>query len=110
VELLDQHIEAALSTVYDPCSVAAGRPMSLIDMRLVTGWTFADGVLDITFCVTFAGCTMAPHFVEAAKTELEKIAGVQTVKTQIVTDYVWTPPDPVAIIGTPQSWRTRITP
>jgi metal-sulfur cluster biosynthetic enzyme len=110
LDLLDQRIEAALSLVYDPCSVAAGRPLSLVDMNLVTGWTFADGVLDITFCVTFAGCTMAPHFVEAAQAELEKIDGMHVVNTHIDTDHIWTPPNPKVITGTPQSWRTRVTP
>jgi metal-sulfur cluster biosynthetic enzyme len=110
VDVLDQQIEAALSAVYDPCSVAAGRPTSLLDMHLVTGWTFANGILDITFCVTFGGCTMAPHFVEAAKAELEKIACIQKVKTQIDTSHIWSPPTPVAMTGTPQSWRSRVIP
>ena len=105
--MLDDDVTAALSGVYDPCSIAAGRPVSLLDMGLVTGWHVAGDVLEITFCVTFAGCTMAPHFVEAARIELAKIAGIREVVTHIDTEHVWTPPALVTIPmrGTPQAWR-----
>jgi metal-sulfur cluster biosynthetic enzyme len=106
MDLLDQSITTALSVIYDPCSVAAGRPTSLIDMRLVTGWAFADGVLSITFCVTFAGCTMAPHFVEAARAALAAIDGVTAVITRIDTEHVWQPTAAIAMTGVPQAWRS----
>ncbi len=102
---LDRQIKSALGQVYDPCSIAAGRPISLVDMGLVTEWAFADGALSITFCVTFAGCTMAPHFVEAARVELSKIKGVREVITQVDTDYIWTPPALAPMHGRPQAWR-----
>ena len=107
MDMLDDDVTAALSGVFDPCSIAAGRPTSLIDMGLVTGWTFDAGNLNITFCVTFAGCTMAPHFVEAARDELAKIAGVREVVTHIDTTHVWAPPPPAPMRGEPQAWRTK---
>lgn len=110
MELLDEHVSAALSRVYDPCSVAAGRPTSLIDMGLVTGWTVEDGILTVTCCVTFPGCTMAPHFAQAAREELLMIAGVANVVVTIDTGHVWTPAATVPMHGRPQEWRTRITP
>ncbi len=100
-------ISAALAGVYDPCSIAAGRPMSLVDMRLVTGWSLDDGVLTVTFCVTFAGCTMAPHFTEAARVELAKLPGVRDVVTVVDTAHVWTPRGAVSMRGVPQAWRER---
>jgi metal-sulfur cluster biosynthetic enzyme len=105
-------IEAALRTVHDPCSVAAGRPQSVVDMGLVTGWHLdADGVLDVTFAVTFAGCTMAPHFMAAAEAELAKLPGVSAVRTKVDTQFVWTPErmrNPArALVGEPQAWRRR---
>lgn len=105
--VIDDAVGAALSRVYDPCSVAAGRPQSLIDMRLVTGWTYADGVLDVTFCVTFPGCTMAPHFTEAARVELLKIDGVREVRVTVDTSHIWEPQPLAPLTGKPQAWRKR---
>ena len=105
-------IEAALATVYDPCSIAAGRPQSLVDMGLLTDWSLADGVLHLTFAVTFAGCTMAPHFMAAAEAELAKLPGVRAVATRVDTGFVWSPDRmrsvaPV-LTGEPQAWRRKI--
>ena len=110
-DVIDAAVRAALARVHDPCSVAAGRPTSLIDMGLVRGWTFADGHLAVTFCVTFAGCTMAPHFVEAAARELAAIEGVERVSTAVDTEFAWTPDlmhgERPAMTGRPQAWRER---
>lgn len=105
--VLDERITTALAGVYDPCSIAAGRPTSLIDMGLVTDARIADGVVSVTFCVTFAGCTMAPHFVEAARVELAKIDGVERVETHVDTAHVWEPRDRMPMQGLPQAWRGR---
>ncbi len=111
---IDSQICQVLSRIYDPCSVAAGRPISVIDMGLVRGWTIADGTLTIRFCVTFAGCTMAPHFTEAAARDLALLPGIGRVDTLIDTDFVWTPDlmsaPPAVMTGTPQAWRDRFTP
>jgi len=104
---LDERVNAALSTVYDPCSIAAGRPTSLVDMGLVTATRMEGTTLHITFCVTFAGCTMAPHFVEAARAELLKIEGVEQVETFVDTAHVWKQMTRVEMRGEPQAWRAR---
>jgi metal-sulfur cluster biosynthetic enzyme len=107
----DDPIAAALDGIYDPCSVAAGRPLSLRAMGLVRDWTFERGTLSVTFAVTFPGCTMAPHFVEAARAALAEIPGVARVVTRVDTDFVWTPDEmrgaAPAMRGTPQAWRAR---
>jgi metal-sulfur cluster biosynthetic enzyme len=113
-DVIDHHIRAVLAQIHDPCRVAAGRPISLLDMGLVRGWDFADGLLSVTFCVTFAGCTMAPHFMEAAARDLALIEGVKNVETKIDTKFIWTPDLMAAgqrpMTGQPQAWRTRVTP
>lgn len=105
-------VQQALSKVYDPCSVAAGRPLSLLDMGLVRGWDVDEaGALHVTLCVTFAGCTMAPHFAQAAEAELRAIPGVRDVRIAIDTAHVWSPEEmrapPPTMSGAPQAWRTR---
>lgn len=113
IDVIDDQIRQALSKIHDPCSIAAGRPLSVIEMGLVRGWTLTDSTLSITFCVTFAGCTMAPHFVEAAARDLAVIPGIARVETIIDTDFVWTPEmmtaSRVVPAGRPQAWRDRIT-
>jgi metal-sulfur cluster biosynthetic enzyme len=108
---LESAIAAALAGIHDPCSIAAGRPTSLADMGLVRGWELEAGTLTITFAVTFAGCTMAPHFTEAARTALLALPGIIDVVTIVDTEFVWTPDlmaAPPALAGEPQAWRKRL--
>lgn len=110
---LDDRIRSALAQVMDPCSVAAGRPLSLLAMGLVPGWEMQGTTLHIRFGVTFAGCTMAPHFVEAARTLLLAIDGIEAVEAVVDTGFVWAPdrmaaPAP-AMQGRPQAWRDRVS-
>lgn len=108
---LDAEINAVLAGIHDPCSIAAGRPTSLADMGLVRGWTLADGVLTVTFAVTFAGCTMAPHFTGAAAAALRALPGIRDVVTIVDTDFVWTPdlmPPAQPMVGEPQAWRRAV--
>ncbi len=108
---MDDQIIAALETIHDPCSIAAGRPLSLRAMGLVRGWQLEEGVLTVTFAVTFPGCTMAPHFTEAARVELLNVGGIDVVHVRVDTEYVWTPDDMPALAllhGQPQAWRDRI--
>lgn len=114
IDVIDDEIRAVFAQIHDPCSVAAGRPVSLLDMGLVRGWTLEDQILSVTFCVTFAGCTMAPHFMETAARDLGLIVGVERVETKVDTEFVWTPDlianGHIVMAGQPQAWRTRITP
>ncbi len=111
--VIDDQIRDVLRRIYDPCSVAAGRSVSLLDMGLVRGWELQDGTLKVVFCVTFAGCTMAPHFTEAAALDLLTIASIDHVETIVDTDFIWTPDmmtvGGTAMTGQPQAWRARIT-
>lgn len=106
---LDSQIRAVLSRIHDPCSVASGRPLSVIDMGLVTGWTLDGGTLRIGFCVTFPGCTMAPHFTEAAARDLAALPGVARVEVNVDPAFAWGPErmrtSPAPMRGEPQAWR-----
>ena len=89
---LDDLIRQRLDAIYDPCSVAAGKPKGLLQMGLVLGWAFtAPGRLKVRFCMTFTGCTMAPHFMEAARESLETLPGISAVETELDTGFLWTP-------------------
>jgi metal-sulfur cluster biosynthetic enzyme len=105
--IFDDQVRGLLSRIHDPCSIAAGRPTSVLDLGLVLGWTLENGVLTVRFCVTFPGCTMAPHFTQAAARDLAELPGVERVVTLVDTAAAWTPPPPRMMIGKPQAWRTR---
>lgn len=88
---LDADIRKVFSEIYDPCSIAAGRPISLLDMGLVLGWTLEDGHLIVTMCTTFAGCTMAPKFTEEAEPKLAVLENVTSAAVIIDPTFFWTP-------------------
>lgn len=89
-ETLDNAVRRCFESIYDPCSVAAGTPVSLYDMGLLEGWSLsANGILTVRLCVTFGACTMAPHFIRAAETSLSGLDGVREVTVEIDTDVLW---------------------
>ena len=104
----DEQVRAVLSRIHDPCSVAAGRPTSVLDLGLVLGWALEGRTLRVRFCVTFAGCTMAPHFTGAAERDLAALPGVDRVETEVDTGWEWVPPPPRPMTGRPQAWRERV--
>ncbi|HEY0813727.1 MAG TPA: iron-sulfur cluster assembly protein [Pseudonocardia sp.] len=83
-------VEGALRKVYDPCSVAAGTTMNILDMGLVRDWTLEEGRLEIEFCVTSVSCRLAPSFIRAAENELLGLPGIQEVKSTIDAAFIWT--------------------
>jgi metal-sulfur cluster biosynthetic enzyme len=77
----------------------------------VLDWQIEGRVLHVTFAVTFAGCTMAPHFTEAARVALEEFYEFDRVVTEVDTAHVWERPASLAVkmSGEPQAWRKRQT-
>jgi metal-sulfur cluster biosynthetic enzyme len=87
-----EYVRVALSTVYDPCSVAAGRPVSIVDLGLLVSADLDhEGELTIVLCTTFPGCTMAPHFTRAAEEQAREIPGVRSVRVLVDPEHTWTP-------------------
>lgn len=89
---LEREIATALSAVDDPCSVAAGAPLSLLDMGLVRGWELSpDGDLEVRLDVTTPVCMMAGHFVADAQARLEAIPGLGRVTVRVDPSGDWSP-------------------
>ncbi|MFN3592173.1 MAG: iron-sulfur cluster assembly protein, partial [Thermaurantiacus sp.] len=109
--ITDADVRAALAGIHDPCSVAAGRPTNLVDMGLMIGWQQDGERLALRLAVTFAGCTMAPHFAEAARAALAELPGITEVEVAVDSGFVWTP-ERMAVParpmeGTPRAWEAR---
>ncbi|HXV93730.1 MAG TPA: iron-sulfur cluster assembly protein, partial [Pseudonocardia sp.] len=60
-------VEAALGTVCDPCSAAAGAPLSLREMGLVRECAVEDGTVRVSLAVTGPGCTFTGLLVDATR-------------------------------------------
>ncbi len=89
--ILDPEVSRALSHVFDPCSIGANTPLSVIDMGLVLGWSVEGSHLDVRLCVTSPCCTMAPNIARAAESALLQVPGVETVEVAIDPAVRWTP-------------------
>ena len=84
-------VEAVLEQVVDPCSLAAGTPLSLRDMGLVRSWTWRDGRLELVLCVTAPGCGFVGHMARAATDGLLALDGVREVDVRVDPEVVWDP-------------------
>jgi metal-sulfur cluster biosynthetic enzyme len=94
---------AALDEIYDPCSVAAGRPLGLAEMGLVQSVDVAaDGEVSIVLRTTFPGCTMIPMLAGAVEERIRALPNVTDVAVSIDPRFTWTP----AAIGRGPGERT----
>ena len=89
----DQRVAAALVDVVDPCSLAAGAPLSLVDMGLVRGSAYdaATGTLVVRLSVTGPGCTFFGAYSEAARSAVGRLPGVRHAEVVLDTETVWHP-------------------
>jgi metal-sulfur cluster biosynthetic enzyme len=88
----DRQVRAVLESVPDPCSVAAGASVGLLDMGLVRGWEVSsDGEVDIRLDVTSPVCLMAGHFVAEVQARLEEIPGLGRITVRIDPSGCWSP-------------------
>lgn len=87
--MTDEAITAALNGVFDPCSVAALRPLGLVDMGLVLGWELRGTAVNVRICLTSGDCLMAPHFIEGARDRLLALDGIDSVEIAIDHDFLW---------------------
>jgi metal-sulfur cluster biosynthetic enzyme len=85
-----EQIDTAIAKVYDPCSLAASAPMSIIDMGLLRQWNLADGELTVSICVTTPACTMLGHIVRGIEESASTVPGVDRVVVNVVGDFFWT--------------------
>lgn len=84
-------IERVLSRVCDPCSLAAGSPLPITSLGLVTGWSADGGALRVSITATGPGCTFLGKIADAARAELLTLDGVREVRIDLDTETVWHP-------------------
>jgi ring-1,2-phenylacetyl-CoA epoxidase subunit PaaD len=80
---------AALATVKDPCLVAAGFALSIVDLGLVRGLAIEDGRINVKMTFTEPGCQFTHRVIVDVEAALEA-AGFGSVSIQPVWDPIWT--------------------
>lgn len=84
-------LAAALDAVVDPCSVAAGTPLSLAEMGLLREVREHDGDVLIRFSVTGPGCTYFGAMGAALHAAAAAVPGVRSVHVELDAGLTWHP-------------------
>ena len=88
---LESCLVAALSRVLDPCSVAAGMPLDIVEMGMLAGWSVdSDRNLQVAICLTTPMCLQAHNILEVASRELAAGGAFNSVQLRVDTEVIWT--------------------
>lgn len=81
---LEEKVRRALAAVFDPCSVAANAPLSILDMGMVTSLEVGeDGGVSIAIRATTLMCTLIACIGEAVEKAIREVPGVTVVEVRI---------------------------
>ncbi|WP_344111395.1 metal-sulfur cluster assembly factor [Nocardioides humi] len=81
-----------LRTVHDPCSVASGRPINLVDMGMVDRVTIGDdGTVDIYLKLTSPACYLMPYLESESVRAVAEVPGVRSVAVHPDEGLDWSP-------------------
>lgn len=94
----------ALHSALDPCSVAAGQPMNLVEMGLVEDVRDDDGEVVIALRLTSPLCHMLGHIVQQIDDRIGPELGGRTVRVVTDNGLNW---DPSMITGKAREERER---
>jgi metal-sulfur cluster biosynthetic enzyme len=81
-------IEAALARVIEPCSIAFGKPISIVEMGLIERIELRGDHADVTLCLTDAACV---HFAGMQRFIRDELLEVASVEVRQTLDLLWTP-------------------
>jgi metal-sulfur cluster biosynthetic enzyme len=92
-----EHIRAAINTIIDPCSRAAGAPAGLADLGLIRALdvTQKDAGLHIRVVigVTEYGCLLGPAFATEVDRVIRALPGISNVSVELDDAFDWVPED-----------------
>jgi metal-sulfur cluster biosynthetic enzyme len=90
-------IRAAINTIIDPCSRAAGAPAGLADMGLIRTLevTASDTGLHVraVIGVTEYGCLLGPAFAAGVTHVIQALPGISRVSVELDDAFDWVPED-----------------
>lgn len=89
---LREAILAALDEIKDPCSVASGAPLGLVEMGLIKQLDISGtGEVDISLCLTAPFCHMIAFFQKESTTRVGALPGVTQVTLKPDNGLDWSP-------------------
>lgn len=85
-------VAAALHRVKDPCSLAAGSPLSVLDMGLIRSWAYDPDSrrMELVMITTSPGCFLSANMIAAMCEEIGTLDVVEGLDVR-VGDQVWFP-------------------
>jgi metal-sulfur cluster biosynthetic enzyme len=81
----------ALRRVVDPCSIATGVPVDLVDMGLVSDLRLEGGTAYVELIVTSPLCTQSGLIIERVQDVLKDVDGVASVEVSVDARAQWWP-------------------
>jgi len=91
---LRQRVIESLGSVFDPCSLTAGAPLSVVDMGLITELTIDDvDAVGITMRPTSGMCTLIAGIMASVEETVARVSGVTSVRVSLNADSQWTEAD-----------------
>ncbi len=89
---LRNQILVKLDEIKDPCSVASGTPLGLVEMGLIKQLDISDeGQVAIQLCLTAPFCHMIAFFQKETAKRVGSIAGVSSVSLTPDNGLDWSP-------------------
>ena len=86
--LTEVQVREALKSVEDP-----ELHMDIITLELVYGITIDGGAVQVTMTLTSPGCPFGPFILEAVKSAVRRVPGVEKVDVVLTFEPLWTPSD-----------------
>lgn len=83
-------VRERLRGVLDPCSVAAGNAMEIVEMGLVDRLEVREGRVDVHLRLTSPTCPMLEHFAREMRRVLSDVPGVDSINVHPDTGMDWT--------------------
>lgn len=81
----------AVASVVDPCSIATGRPVSLVEMGLLLSVDVSERTALVTLALTSPVCLQAINIVAAVESALLELDGVEEARCRIEPTAEWDP-------------------
>jgi metal-sulfur cluster biosynthetic enzyme len=84
-------VRAALELIVDPCSIATGVPISLVEMGMVKEITATQGDVTIVLRLTSPICWQGANILESVEKAAAMVPGVRSVKCVLDPAWEWMP-------------------
>src|SRR4051794_4850395 len=86
---LAAEVWAALAGVADPCSLATGVPVNIVDMGIVDDVRVEGAAVSVRFVLTSPVCMQAGNIFDQVERTVTRIAGVDSVICEVDRSDVW---------------------